>query len=161
MTNPAPAFSLPPSLPAAPAPSTPPVAPGPAPATTPAQNLEFLVDKYRALRDKKKYITDRQKEEVKPYNEAMEQLEAAILDALNRSGVESVRTKAGTAFKTTRSSYTVRDPAQFREWLEANNRFDLLETRVSKDAIETLVESGATLPPGIGISSEVIVNIRK
>lgn len=161
MTTPIPAFTLPTAIPSAPTPAIPPPAPGPAPAPTPSANLETLVDKYRQVRDRKKDLADEHKAALAPYNEALTALEAAILDALNRAGVESVRTGAGTAFKTTRSSYTVKDPAMFREWLEANSRFDLLETRVSKEAIEALVQSGATLPPGIGISSEVIVNVRK
>lgn len=161
MNTPAPAFQLPTTPGVAPAPAVPPPAPGPAPAPTPGENLAVYVEKYRQLRDKKKALADEFKDAVAPYNEAMGQLESLILDALNRAGVESVRTSAGTAYKSTRSSYTVKDPAQFREWIESNNRFDLLETRVSKEAIETLVESGATLPPGLGISSEVVVNIRK
>lgn len=159
MTIPAPAFQLPAAMPAAPAAAVPPPAPQPAP--TPAQNLEQLVDVYRQLRDRKKLLTDNLKAQLAPYNEAMDRLEVTILDALNRAGVESIRTKSGTAFKTTRSGYTVNDPAVFREWLESHQRFDLLETRVSKEAIEAMVQAGETLPPGIKISSEVIVNIRK
>jgi hypothetical protein len=159
MTIPAPAFQLPSAMPAAPAAAIPPPAPQPAP--TPSQNLETLVDKYRQLRDRKKLKADTYKAQVEPYTEAMDQLGAAILDALNRAGVESIRTKSGTAFKTTRSSYTVKDPALFREWIEANQRFDLLETRVSKEAVEAMVQAGQSLPEGIGISSEVLVNIRK
>lgn len=162
MTTPAPSFQLPSAMPAAPAIAIPaPAAPGPSPADTPAQNLEGMVDKYRRLRDRKKALEAALKDQITPYREAMDQLETVILDALNRAGVESIRTRSGTAFKTTRTSYVVRDPAVFREWIEANGRFDLLETRVSKDGIETLLQSGASLPLGIGISSEVVVNIRK
>lgn len=120
-----------------------------------------MVSQYRRLRDKKKALNDELKAAIAPYTEAMDQLEVLILDALNTAGVESARTQAGTAFKSTRSSYTVRDPAVFREWIEANQRFDLLETRVSKEAIEAFAEAGGQLPPGIGISSEVTVNVRK
>lgn len=149
MSTPAPAFELAPA-PAAPA--------EPAPESV---QLNEYVQKYRALRDKKKAIADRHKDELAPYNEALLQLGALLLDALNKQGVESVRAAAGTAYKSTRSSYTVKDPAQFREWIEANARYDLLETRVSKEAIEALVEAGESLPPGLGISSEVVVNVRK
>lgn len=159
MTTPAPAFHFPPTMPVAPAAPVPPPAPSPAP--TPAQNLDTMVDQYRRLRDKKKDLAELFRQQMAPYNEVMDQLGAAILDAINRAGVESIRTKSGTAFKTQRSSYTVKDPAQFREWLEANSRFDLLETRVSKEAIEAFVQTGGSLPPGIGISSEVIINVRK
>lgn len=162
MATPVPAFQLPPQLPQAPNPvAVPPPAPGPAPAVTPQQNMADLVDRYRRLRDKKKDIADEMKAKLAPYNEALDTLEALLLDALNKAGAESTRTAAGTVFKSTRTSYTVKDPAQFREWLETQQRFDLLETRVSKEALEEFVKTGASLPPGIGISSEVTVNVRK
>lgn len=157
--TPQPAFILP----GAPAPTAaiPPPAPGPQPAQHPAAKLDELVDRYRRLRDRKKAIADRHKEELAPFTEAMETLGSLILDALNKAGVESVRTQSGTAFKQPRTSYTVKDPHAFREWLEANARFDLLETRVSKESIEELLKTGAGLPPGIGVSSEYVVNVRK
>lgn len=160
MTMPPPAFVIPAAVPA-PAPAVPPPAPGPAPAQTPMTTLDALVDKYRRLRDRKKEIAERHRGELAPFNEALDQLGAMLLDALNRAGAESTRTKSGTVFKSTRSSYTVKDPAQFREWLEQNHRFDLLETRVSKDSIEEFLKTAGQLPPGIGISSEITVNVRK
>ena len=159
MTTPTPAFAMPPVAPSAVAVVTPPPAPQPGPA--PLAPLDVLVDKYRQIRDKKKALDDARKAEIAPYSDALDQLEAMILDALNKAGVESVGTSAGTAFKTTRTSYTVKDPVAFREWIEQHGRNDLLETRISKEAIEDLIASGATLPPGIKISSEVKVNVRK
>lgn len=153
-----PAFALPAAAPAPPSP-VPPAAPT-AP-SAPAAPLDMLVGKYRQVRDRKKEIAARHSAELKPFNEALQELEVAILDALNKAGVESVKTREGTAFKSTRRSFTVQDPAKFRKWLEEHDRFDLLETRVSKEAIEEMIRAGDNLPPGIGVSSDITVNVRK
>ena len=163
MNIPKPAFEMDVAAPVAAAPTPAPVQINPAPVAPqePLFNLETLVMKYRDLRDKKKEVQDSIKESVAQINEAMEQLENVILNHLNTIGADSMKTKSGTAYKSTRTSYTVKDPALFREWIAENARFDLLETRVSKEAIENLIETGATLPPGLGISSDITLNVRK
>lgn len=149
-TVPAPAFQMPAAKPAE--------TPGPKP---PAPRLDIAAEKYRQLRDKKKELQDRHKAELHPYNEALDQLEAAMLDALNQSGLQSARTEAGTVFKSSRTSYSIADPSVFREWVEANARPDFYENRPSKEALETYIAAGNPLPPGIKVSSEVTINVRK
>lgn len=153
MSIPAPAFGTPTTVaPTQPAPSQ------QAPA---GFQMDEYVGRYVRVRDAKKELAKRHAGEMAPYNEALDQLYAAILDALNRGGVESSRTKSGTAYKSMRTSYTVADPAALRQWLEANNRFDLLETRVSKEAIENMLQGGDSLPPGLKVSSEVTLKVNR
>lgn len=132
---------------------------GPAPAAQP--NAEWLVEKYRQLRDKKKLLEDEQAKALKPFKDAMSQIENMLLDDLNRSGANSIQTNSGTAYRSTRTSYGVEDPAVFRAWVEANNTPEMYENRVSKDAIEAYVQKYNQLPPGIKVSSVENVNIRK
>ena len=144
------------NIPLAPAPLS---AAGAAPTVT-ITNKD-LVEKYRLLRDKKEEIVKRHKAELAPLNDAMDKIENVLLDVLNRTGSESTRTEAGTFFKVTRTSYSINDPAAFRAYVEAHNLPDLYENRVSKSALEELISRGETLPPGLKVSSEVSVNIRK
>lgn len=124
-------------------------------------SMADVVEKYRQVRDKKKEIADRHKEELEPYNAALGKIEALILDYLNRGNVDSIRTKNGTAYKTMRRSFRIDDPAALREFIEANNLSDLLENRISSSALEDYLSRGGNLPPGIGVSSAITVNIRK
>lgn len=121
---------------------------------------DVVVEKYVALRNKKKEIAERHKQEMAPFNDAMEQLEIFMLDRLNRTGTESVRTAMGTAFKVTQTSYKVEDPGTLRPWLEANDAGDLLETRISKTALNDWLDAGKPLPPGVGVSQFVQVQFR-
>jgi hypothetical protein len=117
--------------------------------------------RYRELRDKKDEIKKRHVEELRPYNDAMEAIEALLLDHLNRTGAESSRTKDGTFFKVKRVTYKVDDGAALREWLEAHQQMEMLENRVSKTVLEAWLDAGNPLPPGISVNTEVEVQVRK
>lgn len=155
MTTIRPTFQMPAALPPAPAPHVP--VPGP----TPTPRMDVAAEKYRALRDKKKEIQARHAAELAPFNEAMEQLEAVMLDALNQLGSNSMKTDAGTVYKSTRVSYSIADPDEFRNFVEANGLPQLYENRPSKEALEHYVAGGNPLPPGIKRSSDVTINVRK
>lgn len=120
-----------------------------------------LVERYRALRDKVKEIKERHSIELEPYTAAMDRLEAAALQQMQALGAESISTGAGTMYRTMRQSYAVSDGGAFRAFVRANDRDDMLETRVAKSVVEAyVVETGAT-PPGVTLKVDVAVNFRK
>ena len=85
MTPPTPAFQLPPGI----APAVPPTA-APAPAPEPVMAMDFMAEKYRQLRERKDLIKERHSKELKPFTEAMDQLEAEMqrqLEAQNASSI--------------------------------------------------------------------------
>lgn len=123
--------------------------------------MGVCVDKYQQLRAKKKQITERQAEELKPINEAMDLLEAHMLSQLNEQNANSMRTENGMAYRSVRQSFTIDDPAAFRAWTEANERPDFYENRVSKDAVANYIEAGHDLPPGLKMSTFTQINVRK
>ncbi len=132
---------------------------GPVPPSQP--NAEWLVEKYRQLREKKKLIEAEHEKALKPFKDAMDQIESMLLDDLNRAGANSLQTNSGTAYRSTRTSYGIEDPAVFRAWVEANGMADMYENRPSKEAIEAYAQQYKQLPPGIKVSSVTTVNIRK
>lgn len=163
-----PAFAMPAPPAPAPAPAAqpappPPVAttPGPQPGPDPSIPHDVLANAYIRLRDKKAEITARHKKELEPINEAMEQVNNAMLNALNTGNAQSIKTAEGTFYRSTKNSYSIDDPAALREWVEANGRPDLYENRISKDAIEAFADQTGTLPPGVKMSTFVTVNVRK
>jgi hypothetical protein len=144
-------------------------APPPAPVSPPQMADNSFVDvpldeiaiKYRLLREKKEALAEKHAEEIKPYRDAMDQLEAALLNHLNRSGQESTRTLGGTIYKQTRRSVKVVDAGALKAWAEAEGRPDIFQNRVNNEVLDSIIEQGGATPPGIEISSMVRVNIRK
>jgi len=92
-----------------------------------------------------------------------EKIEALLLVKFNEDGVESVRTEAGTAFKSSRVSTSVADRDAYFQWVgedfEARSMF--LEARASKDAVKQYKESTNDLPPGVNWSETITINVRR
>lgn len=124
-------------------------------------NTDQLVEKYVALRDKKAEIKKRQTEELSRYDLAMSQLEAMMLDILNATGAESMRTNSGTMFKTMRTSTKVMDWSATLEFIKTNNAWDLLEARVSKVAVEAIMAETQQPIPGVATNREIVLNVRR
>lgn len=116
---------------------------------------------YIQLRDRKKALEQKHKDELRPLNDAMDQLEIVALQHLQGNQMKSMATESGTAFITTRRSYKIEDREAFRSWCEANGRTDFLEARPAKTAIDEYIEAGNALPPGLGTSADVAVQFRK
>lgn len=124
--------------------------------------IEEMIALYRDIRDVKiAQLKERHEAEMAPYVQVKALLEQAIRNEMLRTGVESFKTAAGTAFQKTNSSYTVEDPSAFRAWLEETGMYLLLDTRVSKSALEEFMQAHPTLPPGIKVRSETVVQVRK
>jgi hypothetical protein len=124
-------------------------------------NYEGLVEKYVALRDKKDEITKVYKKDVAVIDTVMEKVEAALLAHLDETGVESIRTKAGTAFKTTRVSATVGDWDALFAYIMQTENYQFIEHRVSKAAVVEFKDANNDLPPGVNWREEVVVQIRR
>jgi hypothetical protein len=123
--------------------------------------LDEIVGRYVALRDKKEEIAKRQKDELRPYNEALDKIEAALLNYFNQSGSDSCKTTAGTAFTSTRTSATVADRETFFDWVLEHNALDMLESRCNKTAVEQYLDSAGELPPGINRRVEKTVCVHR
>lgn len=123
--------------------------------------LDNLVDKYIKFRDIKAKLKAKHSNELEPVETALKTIEATLLSKFAEIGTESVRTTAGTAFKSTRTSATVVDWDQVLDYVKANGAWELLERRVNKSAVEEFREANDDLPPGVNMRSEITINVRR
>ena len=123
--------------------------------------MEELVEKYIQLRDKKAEISAAFKAKTAKLDEVIGKIEGVLLQQFMELGMESVRTKAGTAYKSTRSSATVADWDNVLDFVRQNDLWNMLEHRVSKQAVEQFKEEHGDLPPGVNWREEVVVNVRR
>ena len=135
--------------------------------------VEELVKAYIALRDKKANLKAEFMERQKPYDEALYQIEAEMLSKMSETGVESMKTAYGTAYKSVRSTVSVQDKEAFRRFiadkiLYAYDRdedpmwaFDYLDIKANKTACEDYLSAKDELPPGINIRREEVVGFRR
>jgi hypothetical protein len=123
---------------------------------TPAQ----MIERYLQLRAKVAQIEERHKGELAPFTKVREQLENLLLAHLNESGADSTKCPAGTAYKSTATSVTVKDWAATLSFIQANNLWDLLEARVSKTAVVETIEETKKPVPGVQISRATVLRVR-
>ena len=124
-------------------------------------DINLIVTKYIQLRDKKGELKAEYDAKVSKIDEVMDKVEAKLLQHFAETGLESVRTDAGTAYKSSRVSATVADWDSLLSHILATEDYQLLEHRVSKKAVEEFKAVNDDLPPGVNWREEVIVNIRR
>lgn len=116
---------------------------------------------YIRLRDKKKAIVKAHDFQIAQIDKVLEEAGLALMSHLLATGQESARTKAGTFFKSVRTSGTVASRETFLDWVKKNNEWDLVDVRAAKTNIAEYKEKHNDIPPGINWREEIVINIRK
>jgi hypothetical protein len=124
-------------------------------------NFDEIVAGYIKLRDKKAVIKAEYDGKVAKIDEVLDKIEAKLIKYFQDTGLESIRTDAGTAYKSTRVSAPVADwDALLAHILETEN-YQLLERRVNKTAVREFKEINKDLPPGVSWREEVIIGVQR
>lgn len=125
-------------------------------------NADQVIKAYLHLRDKKEQVQDLQKKQLAPLNEQLDKLEAWLLNKLNIDGLTNLKSEAGVAFKQTATSVTCTDWPATLAWIQQHNAWAFLESRVSKSVVQEFMENnGGEAPPGVKVTPEVVVRVRK
>jgi hypothetical protein len=120
-----------------------------------------VVAAYVKLRDMKAARAKQFKEEIAKIEEAMDKLDARLLAHLQAANAESIRTEAGTFFKTTKTSATVADWDSFLAYVLANEAYHMLEKRVAKQGVVEFKEEKNDLPPGVDWREVQTIGVRR
>lgn len=127
-----------------------------------AQQIDFdtRIAQYVALRNKVKGIKDKHKEELAPYNDAMEKLEALLLQGLQATGQESAKSASGTVYKTTRNSASLDDPEAFLDFIRTSGRWELMDRKANAPAVAAYMDQNQAPVPGVKFTSMIEVGVR-
>lgn len=118
------------------------------------------VDQFVKLRDKVKAIKDRHKTELEPYNTAMEQLNALLLSRLEHIGADSVKTGAGTVYRTERCSASIADMTAFWNFVTRTDDWNLVDRRANVSAVKDAIDDGKIVP-GVNFTRSYIAGVRR
>jgi hypothetical protein len=116
------------------------------------EDLNRLVGKRVALRDKIKSLNDANKLAMKPYNEMADKMDALMLARLDELGLDSASTEHGTIFPLERWSASAEDPAAFKDYCLENDEWELADIKPNITAIREYLAKNQTLPPGVKTS---------
>lgn len=126
-----------------------------------AANINELVEKYITIRDTKAQIVADQKVAMDRINNALKRIEERLLDEMNKLGTESMRTTAGTCYRTITTSAKVEDREAFIAFVRDNNAWEFLDSRANKTAVSEFLDEHKELPPGVSVARVATVNIRR
>ena len=124
-------------------------------------NAQELIQKYIQIRDKKDEIAKEQKAVMARINHALTKIEGMLMEQLEASGSESMKTHAGTCYRSIRSSVTVEDREVFLDYVRQHEAWDLLESRAAKKDVEAFLEEHEDIPPGLRIRRDAVINVRR
>jgi hypothetical protein len=121
-----------------------------------------LIKHYVEIRYKKSKMQDKHKEELAPFNTALAGLESVFMAEMDKLGADSINAReAGTIYRSVRTSATVADFDLLKAYVLENDCWELLQARVSPVAVEAILEDTGELPPGINLSRDMRIGVRK
>lgn len=123
--------------------------------------IEELISEYVKKRDEKKALKADFDRATAELDDWMTQAEIALLANFTREGTESTRTASGTAYRITRTSAKVADWKQTLDYVKATDRWELIEQRVSKTAVEEFIAETEGVPPGVEIVRQHTIGVRR
>ncbi len=124
-------------------------------------NIKELVDTYIRLRDQKDAIRKDYQAKVGKIDAALSKIETVFLKTLDKAGVESFRSPAGTVFKKTQTYVSTVDKEAFLSYVQEHDAWHLMDIRAGKVAVREFVEDTGTPPPGVNIRNELTVQVRR
>ena len=123
--------------------------------------MEEVIKAYITLRNQKDAIEGEVKDKVKSIKEKMVKLEAYIKKQADEQGVTSFKTGNGTAFVTTTDFAQVADWDAILDFIKKNEAWDMLEKRVSKNAVRGYKDEHKDVPSGVNYGTRIDINVRK
>jgi hypothetical protein len=121
-----------------------------------------LVRAYVRIRDKRKAIAEAYERDDNELKEALETIEAELLEICKETGADSLRTEFGTVSRRIAKRYWTNDWHSFHEFLKEHGAMELLEKRIAQTNMSTFLEENPDLlPPGLQVDSRYTVSIRR
>lgn len=125
------------------------------------ETIETLVAQYVRLRDRIKEADDAHKEKTKAAREFLENLNGKLLQQLQTLGGDSIKTQAGTVYKTVKKSASIADGDVFRDFIIQTQAFDMVDWKANAGAVEDYIKSTSVPPPGVNFNMTHVVGVRR
>ena len=125
-------------------------------------DLDQIVRVYVKIRDARAAASKEAKERDAELKDKLSKLEAVLLNHLNETKADSVKTSEGTFYRQEDLIPTGSDWEAFYAWVKENDAFDALERRIKKTFIAEYIEAhDGEIPPGVSVYREHVVRVRR
>jgi hypothetical protein len=122
--------------------------------------IAAIIDKYLELRNAVDAINAEAKAKCATMKQAMEGIEAYMMQLSKDTGQTNFGSESGTAFVTTETHCSVADFDQVLKFAQENNMWNIITKGVSKTVVKEYLDKHEQLPPGINWSAHKVIQIR-
>lgn len=120
-----------------------------------------LIKEYIRLRTSVYKMTNKYEKAIAPYRQGMDLIENLLNAEINRLDGQGIKTKAGTAFRSTTTSFKVADRDTWFNWVFEHGHRDMLTANVARDAVKEYMEhNGNVMPPGLNLTTIYKIIVR-
>jgi hypothetical protein len=126
----------------------------------PPMTAATMIENYIKLRNKLKELKDAYNTRLKPLTDVMEDLEAKLMQELERGELSQLKGISGTAFTQVETSVTVKEWSKTFDFIQAHGHWELLEARVAKGAAVALMEETKQPIPGVNVNRVKVLRVR-
>jgi hypothetical protein len=134
----------------------------PRPAMEVHPHVAKRITQFIMVRDRIEQIEEEHKRQLAPLKDILVQLHNDLLKSLTELGIDSVAVRGvGTAYRSERHSVSITDPTQFKEFVITEGAWNLLDWKANVTMVRVYATRNGEVPPGVNLSSRVIVNVRK
>ena len=89
-------------------------------------------------------------------------IKSALLDHLKDTGAKSVKTDAGTFYRTVKQKYWTSDWESMHKFIMENELPEFFEKRLNQTHVRQFIEENPDLvPAGLNVDSEYAISVRK
>ena len=125
-------------------------------------DLDRLVKVFIRIRDQKAELARDFREREEALDSKLTLLETEFNKHCEEHGVESVKTKSGTFYRSTRNKFWTSDWDAMNRFMLEHECVDLLEKRIHQGNMrQFLDENPEILPPGLNCDTEYKVTVRR
>lgn len=126
-----------------------------------ALNVDKAIEAYVKIRDARGRLKAAYDAEDQALKDKLEKIEVALMVACNESNTTQFASPNGTAYKQIQYKGSCSDWPSMWNFCAENSRFDMLEKRLSLKPIQEYIEENGIAPPGVNISSEYKIIVRR
>lgn len=120
-----------------------------------------LTKAYRTLRDEKRALEQEHKAKLAPIEARMDAVSRELLTRFDERGLETVKTKHGSAYIYSQVTASIVDDDKFGQFVLANGRVDLYQRRVVVSAVREWNHDNPDNPvPGVALKALRSVRVR-
>ena len=123
---------------------------------------EVLTKTYIKIRDKRAELKAAFEEQDTALEAQINAIKSELLDYCKSQNIDSVRTQAGTFYRTIKTRYWTNDWDSMNRFILEHEVPQFYEKRLNQTVMKQFLEENPdVLPPGLNVDSEYVITVRK